>query len=130
MGLGCFYLTNMKLEFEYGKGRIIFKGKYSALNLPLEKVAEVSVIGIGPFRKLSINLVKDQSSYGLPRYEFDVENPETWKAKIEVVKSTTKEKISSEKVIIKEIVKVKCRYCGMLVEITLSRCPNCGALVT
>jgi len=128
---GTLYLTNMKLEFEYEKRGIIFKGKYSAVNLPLERVAEVSVIGIGPFKKLSINLVKDQSSYGIPRHEFNVENPETWKAKIEIAKSTVTEKIPKEKeVIIKEIVKVKCRYCGMLVEATLSKCPNCGSLLT
>jgi len=128
---GTLYLTNKKLEFDYEKRGIIFKGKYSAVNLPLERMAEVAVIGVGPFRKLSINLVKDQISYGIPRYEFNVENPETWKAKIEVAKSTTAEKISKEReVIVKEIVKVKCRYCGMLVETTLSRCPNCGSLLT
>jgi len=30
---------------------------------------------------------------------------------------------------IKGIAKVKCPYCGMLVESTLSECPNCGAPV-
>jgi len=128
---GTLYLTNMKLEFEYEKRGIIFKGKYSAVNLPLQRVAEVSIIGIGPFKKLSINLVKDQSSYGIPRYEFNVENPETWKAKVEIAKSVTTEKIPKEKeVIVKEIVKIRCRYCGMLVEATLSKCPNCGSLLT
>jgi tetratricopeptide (TPR) repeat protein len=32
-----------------------------------------------------------------------------------------------EKEIIKEIVKVPCKYCGTLVENTSERCPNCGA---
>jgi hypothetical protein len=32
-----------------------------------------------------------------------------------------------EKETIKEIVKMPCRYCGTLVEITATRCPNCAA---
>lgn len=32
-----------------------------------------------------------------------------------------------EKVVIREIVKVRCRYCGNLYEQTLDRCPHCGA---
>ncbi|MBS7614901.1 hypothetical protein KEJ18_04135 [Candidatus Bathyarchaeota archaeon] len=35
--------------------------------------------------------------------------------------------IKEKEVIIREVVKVKCRYCGMLVDSTLSRCPNCGS---
>ncbi|NMC04891.1 MAG: hypothetical protein GYA24_06755 [Candidatus Lokiarchaeota archaeon] len=36
--------------------------------------------------------------------------------------------ITTEKeVIIKEIVKIKCRHCGYLVENTMSECPICGA---
>ncbi len=33
------------------------------------------------------------------------------------------------KEVIREIVKVKCPFCGVLVEITLSICPNCGGTV-
>jgi len=35
--------------------------------------------------------------------------------------------IEREKIIIKEIVKIKCSYCGALVESTQSYCHNCGA---
>ncbi len=31
-----------------------------------------------------------------------------------------------ERVVIKEIVKIPCRYCGSLIENTSSSCPNCG----
>ncbi|NMC06029.1 MAG: hypothetical protein GYA24_12510 [Candidatus Lokiarchaeota archaeon] len=34
--------------------------------------------------------------------------------------------IEKEKVIIKEIIKIKCQWCGRLVDQTLSECPNCG----
>lgn len=128
---GELYLTNKRLKFDYEKRGIIFKGKYSAVSIPLERVAGVDVIGIGPFKKLSVNLVKDTSSFGIPRYEFNVENSETWKTEIEAAMSTPMEKISKEKeAIVKEVAQVKCRYCGMLVETTLSRCPNCGVLLT
>ncbi len=40
------------------------------------------------------------------------------------------EKVSSEKIIvIKEIVKVPCPYCDVLVESTLSKCPSCGGAI-
>jgi hypothetical protein len=34
--------------------------------------------------------------------------------------------VVKEKIIIKEVVKVKCRYCDTLYEQRLSRCPHCG----
>jgi hypothetical protein len=37
------------------------------------------------------------------------------------------EKIIHEKETIREIVKIPCAYCGTLMEITASKCPNCGA---
>jgi hypothetical protein len=35
--------------------------------------------------------------------------------------------VYKEKETIREIVKVRCEYCGTLVDITSSRCPSCGA---
>ena len=127
---GKLYLTNKKLAFEYEKRGIFFKGKYSAVNIPLERVSEVSVVGVSFFKKLSINTIKDQTSFGIPRYEFNVKNPEAWKAKIEVARTTPTITPQREvKEIIKEIVKIKCPYCGMLVDHILARCPNCGAII-
>lgn len=127
---GTLYLTNKKISFEYEKRGIIFKGKYSAVNLPLERISELSVVGIGPFRKLAINVVRDQRSFGVPRYEFNVNDPENWKTKTEVARRTQVAKPQREiKEIIKEIVKVKCPYCGTLVESTLSQCPNCSGII-
>jgi len=130
---GKLYLTNKKIVFEYKKRGILFKGKYSAVNLPLEKISEVAIVGIGFFKKLTINMAKNAGLVGIPRYEFSVNNPETWKARIEVAKSTSMEKPKStlmeKQVIIKEVIKIKCPYCGMLVESNLSQCPNCGAIL-
>jgi rubrerythrin len=35
--------------------------------------------------------------------------------------------INQEKVIVKEIVKIRCRYCGFTYDQGLDSCPNCGA---
>lgn len=127
---GTLYLTNKKVSFEYEKRGIIFKGKYSAVNLPLERISELSVVGVGPFKKLAINVVKDQRSFGVPRYEFNVNDPDTWKTEVEVARRSQVAVPQREvKEIIKEIVKIKCPYCGMLVESTLSQCPNCGGII-
>jgi len=40
--------------------------------------------------------------------------------------SNIQNNVIKEKIIIKEVVKIKCRYCGTLYEQTLSRCPHCG----
>jgi len=127
---GTLYLTNKKISFDYEKRGIVFKGKYSAVNLPFERISEVSVTGVGPFKKLAINTVRDQRSFGVPRYEFNVNDPQSWKTEIEVARRTQVGVPQREvKEIIKEIVKVKCPYCGMLVESTLAKCPNCGGIV-
>ena len=127
---GTLYLTNKKISFDYEKRGIVFKGKYSAVNLPLQRISQVSVVGIGPFKKLAINLARNQSSFGVPRHEFNVHDPENWKTEIEVARRTQITVTQKEiKEIVKEVVKIKCPYCGMLVESTLSRCPNCGSII-
>jgi len=127
---GKLFLTNRKLAFEHEQRGIVFKGKYSIVNTDLARIAEVNIIGIGPFKKIAINLIRDQNSFGVLRHEFNVNNPETWKAKIEVAKSSLSENFTKEReTIIKEIVKIKCSYCGMLSDQNLARCPNCNSLL-
>jgi rubrerythrin len=92
-----------------------------------------ALVGAGMFKKLAINLVRDNQSVGIPRHEFNVENPEKWLTEIEVARRTQKESmftIQKEiKEIAREIVKIRCSYCGMLVEQNLARCPNCNGLL-
>jgi predicted RNA-binding Zn-ribbon protein involved in translation (DUF1610 family) len=130
---GTFFLTNKKVTFDYEQRGIIFKAQYTALNLPLEKISTLSIVGAGPFKKLAINTVRDNESFGIPRHEFSVDNPEKWMTEIEVARRTQKESVFTIqreiKEITKEVVKIKCPYCGMLVEQTLSRCPNCNGLI-
>jgi hypothetical protein len=127
---GMLYLTNRKISFEYEQRGIIFKGRYSAVNLPLERISEVAIVGAGSFKKLAINMIRDKSAFGLPRYEFNVNDAEVWKAKIDNVMETQIITPQREvKETIKEIVKIRCQYCGMLVDSTLSECPNCGGII-
>ena len=41
--------------------------------------------------------------------------------------SPSESQVIKEKEIIKEVVKIKCPYCGALVDQGVDRCPNCGA---
>lgn len=38
-----------------------------------------------------------------------------------------KQEINLEKVIVKEIIKIRCRYCGYTYDQGSDSCPNCGA---
>jgi len=130
---GNFYLTTKRVTFDYAQRGVFFKGQYTALELPLERISTLSVTGAGPFKKLAINTVRDNQSVGIPRHEFSVNNPEKWMTEIEVARRTQKESLftiqKEIKETTKEIVKIKCTYCGMLVDLHLSRCPNCNGLV-
>lgn len=130
---GSFYLTTKRVTFDYAQRGIFFKGQYTALDLPLERISTLSVTGAGPFKKLAINTVRDNQSIGIPRHEFNVDNPEKWMTEIEVARRTQKESMFTIQKEIKEttreIVKIRCSYCGMLVDQHLSRCPNCNSLV-
>lgn len=125
---GVLHLTNTRIVFEYEKRGIIFKGKYSSVDILLFKISEIAIIGLGPFQKLAINTFKEPGSFGIPRFEFKVNNPETWKAKIEVANMALEGQVIKEREIITQtIIKVRCPYCGMLVDENLSNCPNCKA---
>jgi len=125
---GTLYLTNKRLTFVYEKRGIIFKGKYTPINLPIEIISEVAIVGAGPFKKISINIVRDERSFGIPRYEFKVRDPEAWKTKIEW---SCADAISRRTPTMPQIVPAKkCVSCGTLVEPHLVQCPVCGAQLT
>lgn len=111
---GTLYLTNRRLAFAYEKRGFVFKSKGTPVNLPLEAISEISIIGAGPFKKIAIHIHKDKVT-GLPRYEFKVRNPESWKIGIESAC------LEAVKVTIK-----KCSNCGAILESSLSECPICG----
>ena len=83
---GALYLTNKKIAFDYEERGIFFIGQHSALSLPLERISSVSVVGVGPFQRLIIDTVSDFDSFGTPKHEFIMDNPEKWKERIELAK--------------------------------------------
>ena len=83
---GTVCLTNKKITFDYEQRGIFFIGQHSALTLPLESISSISVVGIGKFKRLVINVVSDFGSFDTPTHEFKMENPENWKERIELAK--------------------------------------------
>ena len=83
---GALYLTNKKIVFDYEERGIFFIGQHSALSLPLESISSSSVVGLGPFKRLVIITATDFDSFGTPRHEFVMDNPEEWKERIELAK--------------------------------------------
>jgi len=116
---GTLYLTNRRLAFVYEKRGFMFKSRGTPVNLPLEAISEIATIGAGPFKKISIHIQKDKIA-GLPRYEFKVRNPDSWKIKIESACSEATAKITIK----------KCQNCGAILESYLSECPVCGERFT
>ena len=90
---GAFYLTSKKIAFDYHQRGVYFVGDHSALTLPLESISSVSVVGFGQLKRLAINLDVDFGSFGNPRHEFKMENPEEWKERIELAKRTINESV-------------------------------------
>jgi len=50
-----------------------------------------------------------------------------WKEQEEHEKELERLRAGEKQVVVKEIVKVRCSYCGQLFDSTLDRCPHCGA---
>jgi len=112
---GMLYLTNRRLAFVYEKRGIVFKSRGTPVNLPLEGILEIAIIGTGPFKKISVHTQKDKVA-GLPRYEFKVRNPDNWKIRIESVCTEAVTKVTIK----------KCTNCGAILESYVSECPVCG----
>ena len=119
---GTLYLTDKRLAFVYEKRGITSRNKYTPVNLLLDAISEVTVVGKGPFKKISICTRKDRLPLGLPRYEFKVQNPESWTLKIEEACLRT----MTENV----VALIKCAVCGTQTESSQTECPVCGAELT
>jgi len=119
---GTLYLTNKRLAFVYEKRGLMSRNKYTPVNLPLNAISEVTVVGKGPFKKISVYTHKDRLPPGLPRYEFKVENPESWTLKIEEACLS----VMTESAVIP----IKCAICGTQIESPQPECPVCGAQLT
>lgn len=130
-GPGVLYLTNRRLVFESPASRGLVRdfvgGKELRLVLdaPLAELRNVS-IRRGRIRgtRLVIDLVHERPA-------FDVLDPDAWAAAISQarrdVPAPSVSGAPSVHVIERQIVKVRCRYCGTLGNEGEARCPYCGA---
>lgn len=127
-GPGVLYLTNQRLVFEAPASRGMVKdflqGRDSRLvfDHTLHEIVNATVrrgrVG-GP--RLIVEVQNE-------RVSFDVLEPDAW---LSAIAQTKRVFASSEahiaKVIERQVVKVRCRYCGSLGNEVEGRCPYCGA---
>jgi len=69
---------------------------------------------------------KKQKLRGLIKYT-DKKGNVRWGTPEEVKQWELKDRTIRETIIEKEILKIKCRYCGTLFDARLDKCPHCGA---
>ncbi|MGA8303418.1 MAG: hypothetical protein WA691_05090 [Thermoplasmata archaeon] len=130
-GPGVLYLTTLRLIFEtsvsQGVVRGLVRGKetVTVLEVSLSQVRNVSV------RRGRIGRDRLQAELTAGRPSFDVLDPDAWVAAIALAKRSMAAPYSGSPVAIhtieRQVVKVRCRYCGGLGNEVDGRCPTCGA---
>lgn len=129
--MGMLTLTSKRVVFESQSG-VFSKNTFVNADFPLTTVENVTTEG--RMTKKVVFILK-HGNFPL-RYEFAVSDPEQWRNKaLETIgqASDTASLASSiavmkeKEVIVKEVVKVPCRYCGTLIVNTDTYCSSCGA---
>lgn len=144
---GILFLTNQRIymeRIEVEKKMLGLKEErteHMVLQIPLNFIN-----GVSADKNLIIKSHILKISTAKANYTFRVENPENWKEKIisakkgdalpgnsttnaitvNVVQQAPTQSIQKE-VVERQVVKIRCRYCGTLVEETIGKCPKCGA---
>ena len=128
-GPGVLYVTNQRLVFEAraprrGLARRSRDGPETQLEVPLDQVRNVSVRRARVGRpRLSLEL-----PHGRPT--FDVLEPDGWAGAIAQAKRAYPPPSAAWRTvhtIERQVVKVRCRFCGTLGNEVDGRCPSCGA---
>jgi hypothetical protein len=125
LGPGVLYLSTQRLVFESGApGRFGRRSRATVVDAPLTQVRDVALAR----RRLGPPRLEVQLPMGRP--VFDVLDPQDWATAIAVAKrtypppgTTVTERVTIER----QVVKVRCRYCGTLGNEVDGRCPSCGA---
>jgi hypothetical protein len=126
LGPGVLYLTNHRLVFESGKpGRLGRRGAVATVvDAPLTTVRDLDV----PRRRVGGPRLVVTLTVGRPT--FDLLDPGDWASAIATAKrsqpppgATVTERWTIER----QVVKIRCRYCGNLGNEVDGRCPSCGA---
>lgn len=130
-GPGVLYLTTQRLVFESSvsrgvvRGLVLGKETVTVLDAPLPHVRNASVRrGRVARDRLQVELTDGRPS-------FDVLDPAAWTAAIALAKRSMPVPYSGAPVVThtieRQVVKVRCRYCGSLGNEVDGRCPTCGA---
>jgi len=123
-GPGVLYLTTHRLVFESGKARGIARGQPSrtVLDASLHAVRNVGI----PRRRIGRSRLVVELTIGRPA--FDVLDPEGWAGAIAQAKRALPVAGSGGPTLIeRQVVKVRCRFCGHLGNEIDGRCAHCGA---
>ncbi len=127
-GPGVLYLTTHRLIFESpasrGLVRDLLGGRESqtVLDVGLAEVRNVAV------RRGRLGRTRLVVEIGHGRPSFDVLEPEVWAGAIgQARRSLPPPGRAPTLVVERQVVKVRCRYCGSLGDEVVGRCPSCGA---
>lgn len=130
-GPGVLYLTTQRLVFESSVARSVVHGimlgreTVTVLDAPLTQVRNASV----RHGRVGRDRLVVELTVGRPL--FDVLEPEAWVNAIAMAKSTAPPAplpgLVGTHVIERQVVKIRCRFCGSLGNEVDGRCPTCGA---
>jgi hypothetical protein len=131
-GPGVLYLTTHRLLFEssvsagFVRGLVRGKDTVTVLETPLSHVRNALV------RKGRLGRPRLQVELTAGRPAFDVLDPEAWIAAIATAKhampvAPAPGATVATYTIERQVVKIRCRYCGSLGNEVDGRCPTCGA---
>ena len=121
-GAGVLYLTSDRVVFERARGR--GKEHRIVLEASLHAVRDVAV------RRARIGRPKLVVDLGASRPSFDVLEPDGWAAAIAEAKRALPPPGAvtvATHTVERQVVKVRCRFCGSLANEVDHRCPSCGA---
>ncbi|MGA8275460.1 MAG: hypothetical protein WB789_08740 [Thermoplasmata archaeon] len=129
--VGVLYLTNHRCVYETnpsrGMVRNLVRGRepVTILDAPLTQVHNVSVI------RPRLGRARLHLEVHRARLTFDVLDPEVWRLAIadarRALPSAHLPSVVATHLIEREVVKVRCRFCGVLANEVDGRCPSCGA---
>ncbi|MGD0256601.1 MAG: hypothetical protein ABSB90_01800 [Thermoplasmata archaeon] len=128
---GVLYLTNLRCVYEThpsrGIVRNLVRGRHAVtvLDAPIAAVHNVSVL------RPRLGRVRLHLEVPRARLTFDVLDPEAWRGAIAEARQTlppaAPATVVATHTIERQVVKVRCRFCGTLANEVDGRCPACGA---
>ncbi|MGD0249736.1 MAG: hypothetical protein ABSB97_02445 [Thermoplasmata archaeon] len=123
-GPGVLYLTNYRVVFEAPASKGVVRGRETRVvfSSSLHELTDLTV------RRGRLGKPRLVMQAGTLRPTFDVLEPDAWVALIAHARRTFPPPGSVPSLVIeRQVVKVRCRYCGSLANEVDGRCPYCGA---